>query len=141
MFPSFVPDKARPLAARPHLIPSIFLTCLAGSVLPTGSFNSLCIGAVALYLSSRISKATSGKPTEDYMLPIQAAILIIQWIDFCVLHSPDDFSRLKDKGKIPTTWREKLSWAWDLNTTYRGIGWNWTVKNVPPAVPLSTRKW
>ncbi len=141
MFPSFVPNKARPLALRPHLIPSIFIVCLAGTVLPPGLLNTLSISTSALYLSAQIPKATSGKVPQDYMLPIQALLLITQWLDFCVLHSPDEFSRDKDKEKVPKTWREKLSWAWGLNTTYRGIGWNWKVKNVPEAAPHSTTKW
>jgi len=141
MFPSFVPDKARPLAARPHLILSIFVVCLAGSVLPPGRLNTLCTTATVLYLSAQIPKATAGKIHEDYMLPIQATLLFIQYLDFFVLHSPDEFSRTKDQEKVPKTWWEKLSWAWALNTTYRGIGWNWKVKNVREPVPLSTPKW
>jgi hypothetical protein len=141
MFPSFVPDKARPLASRPYLIPSIFAVCLAGTVLPPGILNTLTIGAANLYLSAQIPKASSGLIPQDYMLPIQSLLFITQWIDFCVLHSPDEVSRDRDKGKTPKTWREKLSWSWGLNTTYRGIGWNWKVKNVPDAVPLSTNKW
>jgi hypothetical protein len=141
MFPSFVPDKARPLAARPYLIPSIFLACLAGSILRPGPFNSLSITAIGLYLSSQIPKATTGQPPQDYLLPIQAFITIVHWMDFCVLHSPKEFSRVKDKGKIPNAWWAKLSWAWDLNTTLRGIGWNWKVKNVPLAPSLSVTKW
>jgi hypothetical protein len=78
MFPSFVPEKARPLAARPHLIPSIFVVCLAGSVLPPGLLNTLSIGTIALYLSAQIPKATAGKVPSDYMLPIQAIIFITQ---------------------------------------------------------------
>lgn len=141
MFPSFVPDKARPLAARPHLIPSIFIVCLAGTVLPAGPLSTLSIGSIALYLAAQIPKATPGTSPQDYMLPIQALIMILQWADFCVLHSPDEFYRDKDKEKVPQGWREKLSWAWDLNTTYRGLGWNWKVKNVPEAPLPSTKKW
>ena len=129
MFPSFVPDKARPLAARHHLIPSIFAVCLAGTVLPPGLLNTLAVSAITFYLSAQIPKATSGKTAQDYMLPIQALLYITQWIDFCVFHSPDEFSRDMDKEKVPKTWWEKLSWSWALNTTYRGIGWNWKVKD------------
>jgi len=141
MFPSFVPDKARPLATRPHLIPSIFLVCLVGTVLPPSLVNTLSVSAITLYLSAQIPKATSGKFAQDYMLPIQALLLITQWVDFCVLHLPDEFSRDEDKERIPKTWWEKLSWSWSLNTTYRGIGWNWKVKNVPEAALPSTKKW
>ncbi|KAE9371052.1 hypothetical protein N431DRAFT_425742 [Stipitochalara longipes BDJ] len=141
MFPSFVPDKARPLASRPHLIPSIYAVCLAGTALPPSFVNIVFVTTAALYLSAQIPAATSGKVPSDYMLPIQALISISQWVDFCVIHSPDEFYRVKDKEKVPQTWSEKLSWSWGLNTTYRGIGWNWKVKNVPEATPLSTSKW
>ncbi|PMD36334.1 hypothetical protein L207DRAFT_516028 [Hyaloscypha variabilis F] len=141
MFPSFVPDKARPLARRYHLIPSIFAVCLAGTVLPPNLFNILSVTTSALYLSVQIPAATSGTIPEDYMLPIQALLFITQWVDFCVVHSPAEFSRDKDKEKVPKTWLEKLRWSWSLNTTFRGIGWNWKVKNVPEAAPLSTTRW
>jgi len=141
MFPSFVPEKARPLASRHHLIPSIFAVCLAGTVLPPNLFNILSVTTSALYLSAQIPAATSGTIPQDYMLPIQALVFITQWADFCVIHSPDEFSRDKDKEKVPKTWLEKLRWSWSLNTTLRGIGWNWRVKNIPEAAPLSTTKW
>jgi len=141
MFPSFVPDKARPLASRPFLIPSIYAVCLAGTILSPSLLSTISVTAAALYLFAKIPAATSGKIPHDYMLPIQALIFISQWIDFCVIHSPTEFSRDKDKEKVPKTWLEKLSWSWGLNTTYRGIGWNWKVKNVPEAAPLSTKKW
>jgi hypothetical protein len=78
MFPSFVPDKARPLALRPHLIPSIHLVCLAGCVLPPRLLSTLSVSTIALYLAAQIPKATAGKVPSDYMLPIQALILITQ---------------------------------------------------------------
>jgi hypothetical protein len=85
MFSSFVPSKARPLAPRPRLIPSIFVVCLAGTVLPPNLLNNLSIGTIALYLSAQIPKATSGRIAQDYMLPIQALLFVTQWVDFCVL--------------------------------------------------------
>jgi hypothetical protein len=141
MFPSFVPDKARPLAARHYLIPSIYAVCLAGTILPPSLLNTLSVSSITLYLSAQIPKATSGRVAHDYMLPIQALIFVTHWVDFCVIHSPNEFSRDKDKDKVPKTWWEKLSWALGLTTTYRGIGWNWKVKNVPEAAPASVTKW
>ncbi len=129
------------LAPRPHLILSIFVVCLAGTVLPPSLLNNLSIGPMALYLSAQIPKATSGNIAQDYMLPIQAILCVTQWLDFCILHSPDEYYRDKDEKKVPTTWWGKLSWASGLNTTYRGIGWSWKVKNVPESAPLSTIKW
>ena len=52
-----------------------------------------------------------------------------------------DFQRIlaeDDNGKMvfeqapqPLTWR-RLKWASELGTTYRGVGWNWLVRNTPP---------
>jgi hypothetical protein len=67
----------------------------------------------------------------DYLMPVQAVLAVIHWIDFFVIHSPGGYSRAKDKGAVPTSLWEKLRWNWDLMISMRGIGWDWKVKNVP----------
>lgn len=138
---SFVPDKARPLHPRPYLIPSIYLTCIAASTLPPGKIRGLLgAGALAFWLI-QIPKYTQGSIAEDNLLPIQAGLLLLHWMDFFVLHSPNEFFRLRDpqQGLHQTFW-EKLSWNFDLCTSMRGVGWNWKVKNVP-AVENQTPRW
>lgn len=104
MFPSFVPDKARPLATRPFLIPSILAVCLTGTIFPSGKLNTLIFGAANLYLAAQIPKATTGSIPQDYMLPIQTLLFVTQWLDFCVLHDPAESSRDQDKEETPKTW-------------------------------------
>lgn len=141
MLSPFIPNKARPLQARPYLIPSIYLTCIAASSLPPGKIRGLLgVGALAFWLI-QIPKYTQGSTAEDNLLPIQAGLLLLHWIDFFVLHSPNEFFRLTDsrKGLHQTFW-EKLSWNFNLCTSMRGVGWNWQVKNIP-AVETQHPKW
>jgi hypothetical protein len=141
MFPSFVPDKARPLCARPYLVPSIYLTCIAASILPPGRIRALTGTAALIYLISRVPDYTEGQAAVDGLLPIQSILVLLHWIDFFILHSPDEFVRVKDQGSNPTqTFLNKLYWNIDLCTAMRGVGWNWQVKNVP-LVKGNSPKW
>jgi hypothetical protein len=141
MFPSFVPDKARPLAARPYLVPSIYLVCLAGSLLPQGRLRATSVTLLVCSLISQIPKYTTGDVAQDALLPVQATLVFLQFLDHFVLNSENDFSRVKDAGKTPRTWREKLRRNVALFMTMRGIGWNWKVKNVPEGPSPQTAKW
>ncbi|KAF4633757.1 hypothetical protein G7Y89_g4360 [Cudoniella acicularis] len=143
MSASILPDKARPLAPQPWLIPSMYLLCISGSLIPEGIVRSASVTLGLMYLALRIPKYTLGEVPQDYLFPIQALQAILHWIDFYVIHSPDDFSRAKDGTSPPppkTAWG-KLKQAWDLNTTMRGIGWNWQVKNIPEAASEGTTNW
>jgi hypothetical protein len=86
----------------------------------------------------------TGNLVNDGLLVIQAAILLTQWIDFHVLHTPEkDFWMAEhfkgvDEGEKVTRvgveklgWKAKLGWVVDLKSRARGLGWNWRVKNIP----------
>ena len=133
--PSFVPHVAGPLIPRPFLIPSIFLTCLCGSVLPPGKPRAVIITSTAVYLFVQTLNVTSGSNVHDVLQATQGGLLLLHWLDFFILHSPEkEYSRINDSDKpVPQSGWEKLGWAWDLSTSMRGIGWNWKVKNIPDA--------
>ncbi|KAH6717988.1 membrane bound O-acyl transferase family-domain-containing protein [Leptodontidium sp. MPI-SDFR-AT-0119] len=137
----FIPDKARPLAPRPHLIPSIYLTCVIGSLLPQGKLRALSVTSVLIYLIAQIPKFTTGVLAQDSLGPIQATLSLLHWLDFFVFHSQNDWVRAKDAGVPRKGWKQKLGWSWDLNIAMRGIGWNWRVNNVPGGAPVGTLKW
>jgi hypothetical protein len=105
---------------------------------------SLGVTALLLYLVSQVVKYPTGDKAQDTLLPIQAMILVTQWIDFYVLHTPEkDYYRIsrpeEKKGSIKDQgWKERLKWAFDLKMTLRGIGWNWQVKNIPPTYPVQS---
>lgn len=141
IFKSLVPDKARPLQPRPYLLQTIYLTCAFGALLPPGKLRAGSVSVIVCALITQIPKYTTGDVNQDAVTPIFATLLLAHWIDVFILHSPEEFSRRKDGGKRPRTWREKLWWSLDLNSTMRGIGWNWEVKNVPDAAPIATPKW
>jgi len=122
----------------PLLVPVMLLTSIGGGLLPRCGFRTLSVTGALFYFTARVFKYPTGEKAQDYFLPIQAAIILTRWVDFYVLHNPEkEFSRLKDHSVRPTTWWVKLGWVWDLNTTFRGIGWNWKVKNVPVEMPHS----
>lgn len=136
---SFVPSKARPLAPRPYLVPSIYLTCVFGSFLPPGKVRAGSVALTVGYLIAQIPKATAGDVASDVLTPIQAVLCLAQWFDFYMFHRPDQFYRLSDKEHPPQTLWEKFKWYLDLNASMRGIGWNWQVKNIP--TQPHTTKW
>jgi hypothetical protein len=140
ILPSLVPDKARPLAARPYLVPTIYMTCLAGSLLPPSRARSISVTAVLAYIVIQIPKYTSGEVGTDYLMPVQAVLAVIHWIDFFVIYSLDEYSRTKNNGAVPTSLWERMKWNWDLMISMRGIGWNWRVKNIPKG-DVETSRW
>ncbi|KAH8678573.1 membrane bound O-acyl transferase family-domain-containing protein [Tricladium varicosporioides] len=145
MFFDFVPDTARPLAPRPYLIPSIYIVCILGPLLPRSKARSVGVTLAILYLCFQIPKYTYGEKIQDYMFPIQALQAIIGWLDMYIIHSPDEFhlngEKIKVDEKVKKGWWKKLKESWLMNTTNRGVGWNWEVKNVPKAAPVGTSRW
>lgn len=140
-FGYFVPDEARPLGPRPYLIPSIYLACVIGSLLPQGTLRAFFVTSVLVYLTAQIPKFTTGDLALDSLLPIQATLVLLHWLDFFVFHSQDDWVRWKDARVSRNGWKQRLRWSSDLNTAMRGIGWNWKVNNVPKGAPGGTTKW
>ena len=138
---SFVPDKAHPLASRPYLIPSIYLTCVVGSLLPQGKLRALSVKSALIYLIAQIPKCTTGVLAQDSLGPIQATLVLLHWLDFFVCHSQDDWTRQRDGGGDHKGLRRRLVWSWDLNIAMRGIGWNWKVNNVPKGAKADTQRW
>jgi hypothetical protein len=144
MFISFIPDKARPLCARPYLIPSIYLTCIAASLLPEGRVRAITGIAGLGFLIAQIPKYTQGSVAEDNLLPIQAGLMLLHWVDFFVFSQDeaDKPVRLGDQTEgQQKTFRQKLGWSFDLCTSMRGVGWNWQVKNVPVAETKISKWW
>lgn len=145
MFSSFVSDTARPLAPQPYLIPSIYIVCILGPLLPRSKARSIGVTLAILYLCLQIPKFTYGEKIQDYMFPIQALQAIIGWLDMYIIHSPDEFhlngEKIKVDEKVKKGWWETFKESWLMNTTNRGVGWNWEVKNVPKAAPAGTSRW
>ncbi|KAH9889203.1 membrane bound O-acyl transferase family-domain-containing protein [Xylariomycetidae sp. FL2044] len=78
---------------------------------------------------------TSDSPSGDYNTAGIAIIFIINIWDHT--RAPAQVYRIgasSDRSKAvpaPPSWREDLSWAVNLVTSLRGVGWNWQVKGVP----------
>jgi len=94
-------------------------------------------------LIAQIPKATTGDVASDVLTPIQAVLVLMHWFDFYILHDPNDFRRSgvsEDDVKKRSVW-ERFKWYADLNTSMRGIGWDWRVKNIPEPTLSSPTKW
>jgi hypothetical protein len=135
-------------APGPFLVPSIILVSFFGSLLPPGNICSVSITAPLIYLISLVMNYPTGNPVNDGLLVIQAAILLTQWIDFHVLHTPekdfwiaehfkgvDEGEKVTRVGVEKLGWKAKLGWVVDLKSRARGLGWNWRVKNIPSDPP------
>ncbi|RDW68472.1 hypothetical protein BP5796_09129 [Coleophoma crateriformis] len=113
-------------------------------------FRVLACTPLILYFLSQAMQMTTGDDALDYLTGAGCFVILLKWIDFMILHTPEkDFRRVgRAEGsfvggegveeRVPETFLEKLLWSCDLWTTLRGIGWNWQVPNVP-GTPAS--KW
>ena len=90
---SFVPSTAQPLAPRPHLVPSSYLTCIVDSFLPPGIIRSTSVAVAISALIAQMPKATTGDIVPDMLMPIQAILVLMDWLDFYVLHDPSECTR------------------------------------------------
>lgn len=102
----FVPSTAQPLAPRPHLMPSIYLTCIVGSFLPPGIIRSASIAVAISALIAQIPQATTGDIVSDVLMPIQTILVLVHWLDFYVLHDPSEYTR---HGVGECKWESKVS--------------------------------
>lgn len=141
MLHSLLRDKVQLPPAGPFLVPAILIASICGSLLQKGNVRSIGVTSILFYLLRQISRHRTGDLIQDGLLPIQGLILFLHWFDFFVLHTPErEYFRLKDKVDETKTRWGNLGWHFDLNTSLRGIGWNWKVKNIP-AADAGSRKW
>lgn len=82
-----------------------------------------------------------------YLLHFYLTIALPRWIDYFMIHTPEeDFHRLvkqhNENGKeklvpepIPQNLWAKLEWGFNLNISFRGVGWNIQSENIPEGPP------
>jgi len=138
---SLVVDPARPIAARPYLLPSFYLTCIIGSFFSQSKTRDASVTTILIYLIIQIPKCATGEKDLDLLLPMLGVLALVRWLDFFVFHSPRDFYRPKDKENVPKSFLGQLGWHISLCTSMRGVGWNWQVNNVREAADERTTKW
>lgn len=150
---------------RLYLIPTIYAICIFGSILPTTvgtgkqktnipSLRLVITTPVLLYVLYQIPKTTCGDAAQDSVLFLNGFLILVRWVDYMILNVPEQaFRRIptveedstKEKGVDSGAPEEmtlaKLKWSVALWTTFRGVGWNWKVRNIPAAAPIGTSRW
>ncbi|KAJ9494805.1 hypothetical protein H2202_009706 [Exophiala xenobiotica] len=138
MDPKWFPPPNRPLrhgALHAIAANSIGIVTL---LLPPGPFRSVIGIPPILWIAYNLRQYSCGKSEIDYLDAANVFIGVMRYLDFCVLHVPERvFCRVGAENRVEaekdvqnmTLWR-KLHWNFDLFMTWRGVGWNWKVKNV-----------
>jgi len=145
------------LDARPSLpsfyLPLTFITTLLPFFLPAERrlARLLVILATLLPLFLLRPVFTVGSPSDDYSTATPPFSSIWQTIDFAIIEPSQgnppkyigDPKRKDDplSEQDTRTFWERLKWAMRLQTTPRGIGWSWEVKNVPDHPDGGLPKW
>ena len=122
--------------------------CFMSTVVPSNLRIPIFLPAILLLLS-RTRTCSTGAPEQDYMTGINTAVFVCKFVDFAILQTPErEYHRIdltnQDKPVVnenPTAmsiW-QRVKWNVSLWTTYRGIGWDWEVKNVE-RVPKNVTK-
>lgn len=142
MFEWLVPDKSRPIAPTPLLLPSMLLNCVIGSLLPPGQFRAIFVFLMLVYQLALAFKYDAGESTANALIFHLGVPMLLHWVDFYMLRSPEqDCWRVADKAKPPKTIWQKFMWYLSLNSSMRGVGWNWQVRNIPQAASSENTKW
>jgi hypothetical protein len=143
------PPKDR--SSRPGAYAWIGLTaaCVTSLLLRPGRVRIFLGTLLLICLLQECPKYTTGKPEEDYMIAINVVLVSLKYVDFVFLRTPEDTAfRTDSKGtlvddakslRVASCW-ERLKWAGSLFSTFRGVGWNWRVKNVEN-IPQNVAKW
>jgi hypothetical protein len=150
----YPPLEARtPLPVWLH--PSAFLTTLIPFfLLSQYKYTRTALGlTIFLYLAHLRPYYTLDDPSGDYNTATSFFPWCIQFIDFSLLaplegeparyvgsRTPKDRNDGIIEDDCTTLW-QRFIWALRLNTTPRGVGWNWRVKGVPSHPDASLAKW
>lgn len=146
---SIFDDRLFPSTECPTIIAERYLlaahvVAIASLLIPFGvARQSTCISCLLVILL-QLRTHTTDTVDGDYMIFLQVSWLLIRWVDFAILHSPEkDLSHLghnKTYETLPAlTFHRKLWYSICLFTTFRGPSWSWRVKNIQPVPNATTR--
>lgn len=138
MDPKWFPPPDRPVRPGSRDITAANAIGMAALLLPPGQCRNVIAIPPFLAIIYTLRQHTTGRNDEDYLTAVNVCMMLIRFIDFCVVNTPEQsFRRVRSDGRTETpqeiqnmTIWQKLRWNFDLFATLRGIGWNWRVKNV-----------
>lgn len=141
MDPRWFPPATRPRWPGEFVLAPFALVCTSSLLLPSGRTRVLLTLPPLLYLLVQARRTTSGLNAGDYMLAVNIAHFSCRYLTYVLLATPEDqIYRVVMAGdkmgmKEPEDPRtmdlwSKLKWSMRFWFSWRGIGWNWQVKNV-----------
>ncbi|KIX08170.1 uncharacterized protein Z518_02826 [Rhinocladiella mackenziei CBS 650.93] len=147
MDPKWFPPPNRALQSGGGSILAAHGIGTAALLLPQGRFRHVIVVPPLVWIAYNLRQHTTGKTSEDYLTAVHVCMGCLKWIDFSVLRVPEQsLRRVRADGSVETaeeiqnmTVWSKLRWLLDLQSTMRGIGWNWRVKNVDDVPPDISR--
>jgi hypothetical protein len=143
--PSLFPSPSRPSTpAYANLIfPLSLFVCIISLTFPRSLRQALPI-PIIIGLFHYVRQFESPIDfTDNYMTNIHLLWTLIRWIDFTLIHQPEQLIRVDGLGDPIETaddiksypWPRKLVWSANLMTSIRGVRWNWQVNNIPHIDP------
>lgn len=123
-------------------------SCVVSLLLPPGNIRTFFGALLILYVHKEYPKYTTGKVHEDYLIAANIVLTSFKFVDFVYLRVPEDAAYRVNASGEPiedvkslrnATYWQRLKWAASLFSTFRGVGWNWRVKNVE-IVPQGTKR-
>lgn len=144
---SWWPPETRPKRPAEQLLMIATTICVSSLLLPQGRFRVVvCLGPL-IYLCTQLRTHSCGQMNSDYLSMVNFTIMVLKWLDFVAIRNPEQSLRRKQHDGSVETYDEirnlslwaKFRWSLSMFTTYRGIGWNWEVKNVDH-VPKATSR-
>ena len=138
----------RPFRAGERIWLGFTLACIMSLLLPPGMVRHTLGAFVLLYVQKEYPKSATGHAGRDYLIAINVTLIAFKFADFVYLRTPENAAhRVNESGKPiedgnslrNASYPERLKWAANLFSTFRGVGWNWRVKNIQDVPPGTTR--
>jgi hypothetical protein len=138
LFP--LPHRPAPPPLADFIFPISLAVCITSFIFPSQFRQALPIPAIIILFHYARGFESPVDYTDNYMTYIHLLWTLIRWVDFTILHKPEDLCRTDSTGQTIETqdevkaysWPRKLYWSASLMTSIRGINWNWQVSNIPP---------
>jgi len=133
------------LASRPRtpiwIVPLVLISCVASMLLPPGPVRRWIALPVIVGAMAVLPIYSMGMIVSDYECMILVWMAFFRYMELAVLSTPEtDFRKLKKKWKDDNEVNEwakpddlwgKLKWSAGLYLNFRGVGWSWSVRNIP----------
>jgi hypothetical protein len=129
----------RPFRPSERIWVGFTLACIISLLLPPGMVRHTLGAFVLLYVQKEYPKSATGHAGRDYLIAINITLTAFKFVDFVYLRTAEDAAHRVNESGEPiedgnslrnASYLERLKWSANLFSTFRGVGWNWRVKNI-----------